>query len=804
MFSALGHDIRYAVRLLRRAPGYTTVAVLTLALGIGANTAIFSLVSGILLRPLPFPESQRLYRVLHSNMTDPTDVSVMTPGNFYDLQREVKHLRPIAGFSSASQTLVGRGEPQRLLGTASAGSILEVLGVQPLHGRIFTAADDQPGAERVVVLSHRLWARTFNSDPAIVGQAISLNGRPTTVIGVMPASFIFPNADAEFWMPEQMDAKLRASRTEFFLTTIARLPEGEDPGVANAELQTIMARLRKDHPRANENVALLMTPVHAAMVDNVRGSLWLLFGSVVAVLLIACANLANLMLARATGRTREVAVRQAIGAGRVRIVRQLLAESLVLGALGAIAGLVVGTFFLDALTRWLPAATPRLTQVRIDGWVLAFTLGIAGVASLLFGLAPALQLARRAPFAALRDSAARTTTRSRLRPILVVSEVALALVLLTGAGLMLRSFQALQRVDPGLPVDNVLTFQLDLGTYPLPADRINFVNRLVERLETLPGVTKAAAGNAVPLAGRSNGAWFNLIDRPWPAGQTPPGVPYRIVTPGYFNALGLRLLKGRLLEARDGRDGTPSVVISESVAKRFWPNEDPIGARIYLGAPENKLFNEAAVVGVVGDVKLAGLDSNLTEAVYALQTLMPFWRGFTFVAKGTGDPVLLAQAVRAEVRQLNPALPITNLRTLKEIEALTMAPARSSMLLLTLFAGVALVMAAIGVFGVLSFNVTRRAREMGIRMALGAEAGAVRGLVMREGLLHASSGVLLGLLGAWWLTRYMATMLFGVDARDPWAFGSAAAMLLAVSAAACYFPARRATRVDPLTVLRAE
>jgi putative ABC transport system permease protein len=388
--------------------------------------------------------------------------------------------------------------------------------------------------------------------------------------------------------------------------------------------------------------------------------------------------------------------------------------------------------------------------------------------------------------------------------MLVASEVALALVLLTGAGLLLRSFQVLQRVDPGVPVDNVLTFQLDLGVYASPVDRISFVNRLVEKLGSLPGVTKAAAGNAVPLVGRANGAWFNLIDRPWPPGQTPPGVPYRVITPDYFNALGIRLVKGRLLDARDGRDGTPSVVISESVARRFWPNEDPIGARIYMGAPDNKLFEQAAVVGIVGDVKLAGLESNLTEAVYALQTLMPFWRGFTFVMRSSGDPALLAQAARAEVREMNPALPITNLRTLAEIEALSMAPARSSMLLLTIFAGVALVMAAIGVFGVLSFNVNRRSREMGIRMALGAEAGAVRRLVMREGLLQAAAGVLFGLLGAWWLTRYMETMLFQVDARDPMTFAGAAGVLLLVSAAACYFPARRATRVDPLTVLRAE
>jgi putative ABC transport system permease protein len=806
MLSVLTHDIRYAVRLLRRSPGYTIIAVLTLALGIGANTAIFSLVSGILLRPLPFPRSERLYRVLHGDMNDPANRGAMTPGNFYDLQREATLFRPIAAFAGTAQTLVGRGEPQRLIGTSSSGSILEVLGVPPLHGRIYTASDDQPGAERVVVLGHRLWARTFNGDPSIVGQAISLNGLPTTVIGVMPEGFAFPTADSEFWMPSQLPAAMRTSRTEYYLVGLARLPDGVDLRAAEMELQTIMARLRADYPQANERVAINLSPMHEALITNVRRSLWLLLASVVAVLLIACANLANLMLARATGRTREIAVRQAIGAGRVRIVRQLLVESCVLGVCGTAGGLVVGYVFLDALIRWLPAGTPRLGDVGIDGTVLAFTAAIAAASSVCFGLAPALQLARQAPIEALRDAGARTTTRSRLRPVLVVGEVALALILLAAAGLLLRSFQALLRVDPGIPVDNVLTFQVNLPdtSYASPSARIAFIDTALERLAALPGVTAVAAGSGVPLAGRGTGAWFNILDRPLPPGQTPPGVPYRVITREYFRTFGIRLVKGRLLDHRDGARGTPSVVISEAVARRFWPGADPIGARIYLGAPDNKLFEEATIVGIVSDVKLAGLDSNITEAVYGLQTLMPFWRGFTFAVRTAGDPSSIAQAAREQIRRLDAAMPVTNVRTLSEIQAVSMAPARSSMLLVTLFAALALAMAAIGVFGVLSFTVTRRTREMGIRMALGAEAGAVRGLVMREGLAQATMGIVLGLAGAWWLTRFMSTQLFSVEPRDPWAFGGAALLLLAVSAAACYLPARRATRVDPLTVLRAE
>jgi putative ABC transport system permease protein len=806
MLSALTHDIRYAVRLLRRSPGYTAVAVLTLALGIGANTAIFSLVSGILLKPLPFPQSDRLYRMLHGDTSDPEGLYAMTPGNFYDLQREATLFRPMAAYSGMPQTLTGRGEPQRLTGTSSSDSILEVLGVQPLHGRIYSASDDKPDADRVVVLSYKLWARAFNSDPSIIGQAISLGGQPTTVIGVMPAGFSFPTADSEFWMPARLPPEIRASRTEYYLRGVARLPHGVDRGAAEAELQTIMARLRADYPQANERMTVALTPLRDAMVTNVRRSLWLLLGSVVLVLLIACANLANLLLARATGRTREIAVRQAIGAGRVRIARQLLVESSVLAAAGTAAGLVAGHLFLDALVRWLPAGTPRLDQVAIDGTVLAFTAAVAVASSLFFGLAPALQLARHSPTVALRDAGARTTARSRLRPVLVVSEVALALVLLTGAGLLLRSFHALQRVDPGIPVDNVLTFQVDLSgpKYETPNVKTAFIDEAIVRLGALPGVTAAAAGSGVPLAGRGSGAWFNLIERPSPAGQTPPAVPYRVVTRDYFRTFGIRLVQGRLLDSRDGRTGTPSVVISESVARRFWPDADPIGARIYLGAPDNKLFDEATVVGVVSDVKLAGLDSDITEAVYGLQTLMPFWTGFTFSLRTTGDPISTTRAAREQIRQLDAALPVTNVRTLAEIQNESMAPARSSMLLLTLFAALALVMAAIGVFGVLSFTVTSRTREMGIRMALGAEAGAVRSLVMREGLAQASVGIALGLAGAWWLTRFMSTLLFGIAPRDPWAFGGAALLLLAVSAAACYLPARRATLVDPLAVLRTE
>ena len=809
MLSTVLHDARYALRVLRRAPGFTAVAVLTLALGIGANTAIFSLINGVLLQPLPYPRADRLYRVLHGEIDDPTSLASMTPGNFYDLQRESTAMKPFAAVTRITPTLTGHGEPRPVPGMRSAGSILEVVGVPPMLGRIYTDRDDMPGAEPVMVLSHSTWMRLFGGDEGAIGQALVLDGRPVMVVGVMPAGFHFPAPDVEFWMPALFPDTLRASRTEFMLGGIGRLADGRDATEANAELQTIMARLRADHPQANSNVAIVTEPLQEAIVGSVRTPLWILMASVACVLLIACANLANLMLARAADRRREVAVRQAIGAGRLHLVRQLLVESLVLGLAGGIAGLLTGYAFLNALIAWLPPGTPRLEAVTLDASVLAFTLIIAIGSSVCFGLAPALQLAGNAPVTALKEGSANATARSLLRPALVVCEIAVALVLLAGAGLLLRSFQALQQVDPGFPIDRVLTLGVSLPqtTYPRPAERIAFVNEALERLGRLPGVEAVAAGSGVPLAGRGTGAWFNMYDRPVPPGQTPPGVPYRVVTPRYFETLGIRLLRGRLLSDRDGLDGTPSVVISESVASRFWPEgqgRDAIGAEIYLGAPGNRLFDRATVVGIVKDVKLAGLDSGMTEAVYATQTLMPFWRGFTFAIRTTGDPAALASAARHELRQIDAAMPVMAVRTMDDVLEGSMAPARSSMLLLTIFASVALAMAAVGVFGVLSFTVTRRSREMGIRMALGADATAVRWLVVRDGMRQAAAGIAVGLIGAFWLTGFMSTLLFQVAPRDPITFAGAALILTAVSALACYLPARRATRVNPLVVLRAD
>jgi putative ABC transport system permease protein len=808
MIPTLVQDVRYSLRLLARTPGVTAVALLTLALGIGANTAIFSIVNGVLLKPLPYPDADRLYVVQHAQLSDGTQLGSTTPGNFYDIQAAVPSMQ-MAAISTSSATLTGRGDPERLVGVGSAGSVLAVLGVAPQLGRIFTEQDDRPGAPKTVVISDALWRRIFDARPDALGQTLMLGGEPLTVIGVMPRGFSFPDTQIDLWVPAYFNAQMRASRTEYFLTIVARLAPGATFATARGQLDAVMARLRERFPQANGDVALDAQPLAESMVAGVSQMLWILMGTVGCVLLIACANLANLLLARATGRSREIAIRQAIGANRGRLVRQLLVESMLLAVLGGAAGVLVGRAFLDALVAWLPAGIPRIADAAVDARVLVFTFAAASITGILFGLAPALQLSGRAPALVLRDDARTSTGRGSLRAVLVVAELAIALVLLVGAGLLVRSFVLVQRVDPGFATDRVLTFQVRMEgpAYATAPPRIAFVNGVLERLKSLPGATDAAASSFAPIVGRGTGAWFNMLARPWPAGTTPPGIPYRVVTPGYFKTMQIPLVRGRLLDDRDGTAGTPSVVISESVARRFWssPSDgDPLGSEIYLGAPDNKLFERATIVGIVRDVRLAGLGGTLTDAVYGLNTLMPWWRNFTFTVRTAGDPASLAASVRQIVRETDPALAVTGVQAMTDIMRTSIAPARASMLLLTLFASIAMVMAAVGVFGVMSYAVNLRSREMGIRLALGARPAAVRRMVVADGMKQAAIGVALGAGGAVWMTRMMASELFGVAPGDPLTLAAAAALLFATAALACYIPARRATRIDPLIVLRAE
>jgi putative ABC transport system permease protein len=799
VLDSLSQDIRFAARSLRRSPGFTLVATLTLALGVGANTAIISVVDGVLLRPLPVRDPARLVAVGEQSASGgPGDVSVTSPANLYDWQRSARSVR-IAGFASVSGTVMVRGEPQLLLGTQSIGGILPLLGVPPMLGRLITEADEDAAAPGTVVLSYESWRDNFGDDRGAIGKSITMNGTPRTVVGVMPPAFSFLGGRSAFYVPARFDAKFRENRDQYFIEVVGRLQSGSSLDQARAELETVAARLRRDWPTFNTNLKILVLPLQETIVGGSRTQLMVLMGAVAFVLLITCANLGNLLLARASGRRREIAVRQALGAGQGRVARQLLTESLLLAVVGGALGLVVGKLFLDLL---LAAQTitnlPRSDEIALDGRVLAFTFGVSLIAGVIFGSVPAWQLSRAPSTSALREGTKGSDNQQWARSVLVVTEIALAMVLLTGAGLLLRSFALLQRVDPGVRPDHLLTFSVRL-----PRSDNAFFPRSIERMRALPGVRSAALVSQLPVSGRGIGAWFNRIDRPLPAGTNPTGEAYRVVTPGYLETMGISLRRGRAIATTDTRDA-PVVVVNEALVRKYYRSEDPLGKRIYLGAPDNRLFREASIVGVVSDTRDVGLGRDPLPTVYIPLAVMPGWPAFSYVLRTQQEPGAMIAAARRAIRELDPTLPVRDVASMDEVLSTAVAPARWSTTLLGVFAGVALVIAVLGVFGVLSFVVTQRTRELGIRIALGAAPAQVRRLVVGRGVVLVLSGVAAGIVGAMLLTRFMGSLLFGVGATDPVTYAAVAAMLVGAALLASYLPARRATRVDPILALRAE
>ena len=567
MLSSIGQDLRFALRMLRRTPGFTAVAVATMALAIGANTAIFSIVHGVLLKPLPFADPERLMVLGHH--TDGGDsLDSTTPGNFYDWQRGASAFRSMAAFAYATRNLTGReGGAERVLGVTSAGSIFDVLGRKAMLGRTFSAAEDGPGAERVVVLSHGLWRRLLGADREVVGRPVTLDGQPHIVLGVMPPDFAFPDGDAEFWVPARFDAAFRDNRDQYYLLAVARLAPGIGLAQARAQLDAVMDRIRLAHPQETANATAAVMPLKEALVENVRARLLTLMGAVLFILLISCANLGNLLLARAAERRREMALRHALGARPVRLARQTLTESAVLALAGGSAGLVVASLLLDALVAWLAADLPRAQEIRLDPAVLGFSLAVSLLSGLAFGLFPALQRSGRGPAEALRDGARGSGRGGAVRGGLVIAEVALALVLLAGAGLLVRSFTKLLAVDPGFRADRLLTFRVGVADRD-DGDRLRFFEQLGERLRTLPGVSAVAMTSSLPVVGRGMGAWFNVLDKPLPPGETPPGVAYRVVSHDYLQVMGIPLRRGRHFTRQDRLDGVRAVIISESVARR--------------------------------------------------------------------------------------------------------------------------------------------------------------------------------------------------------------------------------------------
>jgi putative ABC transport system permease protein len=616
----------------------------------------------------------------------------------------------------------------------------------------------------------------------------------------MPPTFRFPDSEAEFWVPARLDAQSRANRDQYFISVVGRLASGTSVESARAEMATIAERMRRDWPMYNSDLRIVVRPLQDTIVAGVRTRLFVLMGAVAFVLLITCANLGNLLLARASARRREVAVRQALGANRARIARQLFTESILLAVAGGIAGLLVGKGFLELLLAAQASVNlPRADEIQLDVRVLLFTLGVSVAAGIFFGSLPAWHLSRAQSTDALREGARGSAQHLWARNALVVSELALAMVLLVGAGLLLRSFALLQRVDPGFRPDQLLTLGVSVRRENVAA----FFPASLERIRALPGVRSAAIVSQLPVTGRGIGAWFNRLDRPVPPGVTPPGEAYRVVSPGFFATIGLPPKRGRLLTTEDRRENA-GVVVNEALAKKHYPNEDPIGKEIYLGAPDNKLFERASIVGVVGNTRDGGLGTDPLPTVYIPHAVMPSWAWFSFVIRTTGNPAAVAASARAAIRSVDPNVLVRDVRAFDAVLAESVAPARWSTTLLGTFAAIALVMAALGVFGVLSFVVTQRTRELGIRIALGAAPAAVRRMVVGQGLSLAASGLALGLIGAVALTRLMKSLLYGVAPTDPLTYAAVAAVLIGIAVLASYLPARRATRVDPMIALRSE
>jgi len=801
---ALIQDIGYSLRRLRKGPGFALVAVATLALGIGANAAIFSAVNAVLLRPLPYPEPGRLMVVNHVWKGQPT---VVSPQNFLDFQKEAKSFEALAVYDRGGATLTGRGEPVQVPTGETSVAFFDVLRVSPALGRFFRPGENDPGQHRVVVLSQGLWRERLGGDPGAVGQDLVLDGVPHRIIGVAPSGFDFPRGRS-LWLPLEYHERFRTqSRGAWFLSAIGRLRAGISPESARAEAATIGARLAKAYPDANEGVGLTVRPLHEAMVGKVRTPLFVLLGAVGLVLLIVCANVANLLLSRAVAREGELAVRSAMGAGRARLVRQLLTEACVLGALGAAAGLIVAAWGGELILALQPRDVPRLDEIRLDRVVVAFTVACAFLTTLVFGTLPALLATRRSSAVALREGGRGLLSGrgGRVRRGLAVAEMALAVALLAGAGLLLRSFSQLRQVDPGFQSESALVFRLSLpaSRYPDGPARTQFQGRAFEALDALPGVESAAATIGIPLRGFSFNFSFLVDGRPEPPAGQWPSLETRVVTASYFRTLGIPVIHGRGFAETDDAAAPRVVVLSREAARRHFSGEDPIGQRIRLGWGPSTDAVGGTVVGVVGDVKEGGLDDEPLAEIYLPYAQKPV-EGLDVVLRTSVPPLSLAAAVRGAVRHLDPDLPVARLETLSQIVAASIAEPRFYTTLLTAFAGTALFLAALGLFGVISVGVSQRTREIGVRMALGARAGDVLRLVLREAATLAMVGIAVGLGAALVLSRTLGTLLFNLSPTDPVAFAAAPLVLLLTAVVAAMLPARRAAHIDPIEALRSE
>ena len=797
-------DLRYGMRMLMKNPGFTLIVVFTLALGIGANTAIFSIVNAVLLRPFPYEAPERLV-IVQERVSGGTGFSPSYP-NFADWRTQNTTFDSIAAVrANESFNFTGAGDPERLQGRLVSAEFFSTLGINPQPGRDFLAEEDRPGATPAVILSYGFWQRRFGADQSIIGKELTLNNQSFTVVGITPATFQF-GSEADVSVPIGLSAeRFRARGSDPGTDVVARLKPNLSQQQAETELNLIAARLEQHYPETNKGRRVLLTPLHESFVGNVRQPLLILLGAVGLVLLIACANVANLLLVRSSTRQREMAVRVALGADRWRIIRQLLTESVLLAALGTALGILLAFWGTRFISSQLLDGIPRLQEAQVDAPVLVFTLVVSLLTGLLFGLAPALQASRPNLNEGLKEGdRASSGRRQRLRSVLVVGEVALTLTLLVGAGLLLQSFRRVLQVDPGFKAQNLLTMQVSVNN-PDGQQVTNFFEQLQRNVRSLPGVKAVAVSNGLPF-GMANFPTFIIEGRPETENK-PSGIRYT-VSPDYFQTLGIELIKGRVFTAQDTPNTPTVVIVDEVLAQKYFPNEDPMGKRLKQSPTSPGL----EIVGIVRHVEPNSLDGQqpgpaqfyLNFNQIPAERLPGSVRRINLLTRTEVEPASLASAVRGQVTALNKDQAVFNVRTMEQIVAQSIAPRRFSMLLLTVFAVVALALAAIGIYGLMSYVVAQRTREIGIRMALGAQSSSVLRLVITQGMKLALAGVALGLVASVALTRTIKNLLFGVSASDPATFGVIALLLAGVAFVACIVPARRATKVDPLVALRHE
>jgi putative ABC transport system permease protein len=805
-------DVRYAVRMLAKNPGFTAVAVLTLVLGIGANTAIFSVVNGVLLKPLPYPQPQKLVTVWgrFTGIGLPDDRNWISAPEFRDIQDLNHSFSEVAAMTDASFNLAGTS-PQRVEGAAVSPSLFPMLGIRPAVGRVFTPEEAQPGRDQELLLGYGLWARRFGSDPGVIGRALEVNGHSMTVVGVLPQGFDYP-LKAEMWQPLAFGPQdlTPDNRGNHGYLVLGRVRAGLTIEQARLDMESASQKMmtqNPNYPYARFNFTFLLVPLLEQTVGDVQAALWVLCGAVGFVLLIACVNIASLMLGRGSAREREMAIRTALGAARSRLVRQLLTESLLLAGLGGLAGLILAPFALREIVQAGKVALPRMANVKIDGRVLLFTIVITFLSGIIFGLLPAWQSARGTPYAGLKEggpTSSESGSSGRIRQVLVVCETALSVVLLVGAGLLMHSFLRVLGVDPGFHADRVLTMRVSLPPeiYSKPEQVRAFYREIVRRIESLPGVRAAGATAALPLSGLGGSGTTTIDTQAVRVDQRSPEADWRPVTPGYFKAIGMRVLRGRGFTESDSETSAPVAIIDDTLAHDFFPGEDAVGKRLHLGGPRST-SPWMTIVGVVAHVHYRALEAPSRVQVYWPEAQRPS-NTLSLAIRTSVDPLSLSGAVQQEILAVDPNQPVYQIRSLEQLRSDWLSQRFLALLLVGLFAALAVILAAVGIYGVMSYAVTRRTREMGIRMALGAQRRDITGMILSDGGVLMGIGLGAGIVAAWGLTRLMAALLYGVTSTDPLAYAGGAVLLCAVALLACYIPARRAAKVDPIMALRYE